>query len=186
MQARGFRPTSPRSMLSGYPLDSIHHRRRPVPVRSLPCALALLVSAACLGGELEVLLEKAERARKEKRPEEALSLFRDLLAKAPDHVEAHLGYQKLLQSQGKEPELVKEYEALAEKSPEPWALFLLGRVLHDPVREEALYRRALEKSPGDFRCRLALGSALERQLRGAEAEKEYRECLRLEPDSFEA
>ncbi len=123
-------------------------------MRSLPCALALLVSAACLGGELEVLLEKAERARKEKRPEEALSLFRDLLAKAPDHVEAHLGYQKLLQSQGKEPELVKEYEALAEKSPEPWALFLLGRVLHDPVREEALYRRALEKSPGDFRCRL--------------------------------
>src|SRR6266511_1721104 len=152
---------------------------------SILCAFFLLIPSLCLrGGEVEVLLEKAELARKEKHPEEALRLFRDLLARAPDHLEAHFGYQKLLQSQGKEPELVKEYEVLAEKKPEPWALFLLGRVLHDPVREEGLYRRALEKSPGDFRCRLALGGALERQLRSAEAEKEYRECLRLEPESI--
>src|SRR5262245_61742031 len=125
-------------------------QRRQLPMRSLPCALAVLVSAVCPGGEVDVLLEKAERARKEKRPEEALRLFRDLLAKAPDNLEAHLGYQKLLQSQGKESELVKEYEAIAEKKPEPWALFLLGRVLHDPMREEALYRRALEKAPDSF------------------------------------
>jgi len=136
----------------------------------IPFALVLLVPATSTGGgELEVLLERAELARKEKRPEEAVRLFRDLLTRAPDHREAHLGYQKLLQSQGKEPELVKEYQKLAEAHPEPWALFLLGRVLHDPPREEALYRRALEKAPEDFDCRLALGWALERQLRRSEA-----------------
>jgi tetratricopeptide (TPR) repeat protein len=148
--------------------------------------IGIFACVACLeSGQTDDLYARAELARKEKREDEALALYRELLLKAPDHIEGHLGYQKLLQSQGKEQELVKEYEGLAERRAEPWTLYLLGRLLHEPAREEVLYRRGLEKSPEDHRLRLALASALRRQLRWDDAAKEYREAIRLEPDSID-
>ena len=132
------------------------------------------------------LFEKAEIARKENRESDALELFRQALAAQPDDVEAHLGYQKLLQSLGKETRLVDEYSRLLRERDEPWCHFLLGRVLHDPAREEELYRKGLEKNPDSFRLRLALASALRRQRRYEEAKTEYLAAQRLEPVSMRA
>ena len=153
------------------------------------CAVlgVLLAFAAPLGAEdPKDLYERAEQARKTGKPRLSRVLFRQLLEEAPDHVDGHVGYQKLLQSQGKEPDLSREYEKLLEERPEPWAYYLLGRVLHDPPREEALYRKGLEKDPRDARLRKALASALRRQLRREEAEAEHREVLRLDPDDIDA
>ncbi len=113
---------------------------------------------------------QAELARKQGRAAEALRLFREALAAKPDHVDAHIGYQKLRQSQGEERELVVEYSALLEKHGAPWCCLLLGRLLHDPPREERLYRRGLATAAEDLRLIEALAGCLARQRRWKEAE----------------
>jgi tetratricopeptide (TPR) repeat protein len=128
--------------------------------------------------------EDAEKARKEGKEERARLLFREALAARPDHVESHLGYQKLLQSQKKEADLVEEYRELLASRQDAWCYFLCGRLLHDPVREEALYRKGLEKDPASHWLLSALGDALTRQRRHEEAAKEHRAARDLRPDSL--
>lgn len=86
--------------------------------RNLCAALgALLAFAAPLGGEdPKDLYDRAEQARKTGKIRLARVLFRQLLEQAPHRVDGHVGYQKLLQSQGRERDLVVEYEKLL-KSP---------------------------------------------------------------------
>lgn len=132
------------------------------------------------------LYETAERARLEDRPEEALAGFRAVLAKQPDHVPAHLGYQKLLQHQKKEPELVAEYEALHKKAGAPWTCFLYGRLLHDAAKEEELYRKGLQLEPANPWLREELVWALRRQRRFDEAIRAQLEVLKDSKDSMQA
>jgi len=129
------------------------------------------------------LYEKAELARKEGREKEALAGFQQLLARQRDHLEGNLGYQKLLQSQKKEPQLVQEYGALLEKHPEPWCYYLYGRLLHDPKKEEELYARGLAKDPRNAPLQRAQGSVLWQQKRLEEAIGCYTRALEIEPRS---
>ena len=96
-------------------------------------------SAALQEPTIESVYEAAERARKENKPEVALKGFRAAIARQSDHISSHLGYQKLLQHQRKEPQLVAEYEALHKKHGAPWTCLLYGRLLHDAAKEEELY-----------------------------------------------
>ena len=130
------------------------------------------------------LYEKAELARKQGKEAEALELFEKALERLPDDLDTHVGYQKLLQSQGKDAQLIEEYGKLLEKRQDAWCYYLLGRVLHDPAREEELYRKGLTKDPESFDLRAALAWALKRQVKRAAAAKEYLEALRLRPDSL--
>ena len=164
------------------------------PIRKMRPTTALIASLVALCCHLPAagspgdreLYEKAELARKEGRVKEALPLFRQALEKLPGDLDTHLGYQKLFQSLGKEDQLVEEYGKLLEEHEKPLYFFLLGRVLHEPAREEELYRRGLEKDSENFELHEGLASALWRQLERKEAAKEYLEAMRLRPDSVRA
>jgi tetratricopeptide (TPR) repeat protein len=149
---------------------------------TLLSTLTLLAALATLqeGDESFALYERAEKARKENSPE-ALTLFRRALGVRRDHIATHIGYQKLLQSRGKEPELVEEYSAMLEDHPEPWCYFALGRLLHDPAREEELYRKGLAKAPRHADLHAALAGALKRGRRFEESENEYLLAIELTP-----
>ena len=146
--------------------------------------LALAVPAALQGDDAARLYPSAEHARLEGIDEEALAGFRQVLRAQPDHLEAHLGYQKILKNQKKEPLLLKEYQALLDRRGEPWCYYLLGRVLRDPAKEEELYRKGLDLAPGDFILRIALADALRRARRPEEALAEYRSALKGHPDAL--
>ncbi len=146
--------------------------------------LVILTRAASQEADWTGLLERAEQARKEHKNETALAGFRSALQSKPDLVEAHLGYQKVLKSQRKIAELVGEYRKLLDQRTEWWSFYLLGRVLHDPVKEEELYRKGLALAPQSFELRIALADALRRERRLPEAIAEYRVALKDRPDSL--
>jgi tetratricopeptide (TPR) repeat protein len=128
----------------------------------------------------------AEAARCGDRDEEALAGFRAVLAAAPACAAAHRSYQDLLLAQGKGDALRAEYAELAERLGEPWCLELYGRVLFDPLREEELYRRALEQEPESLALNKALSSALHRQMRFEEAAEVNARCIELAPEDLDA
>ncbi len=129
--------------------------------------------------------DRAERARQRGDEEEALKLFRIALTESPDDVQVHEGFQSLLKSRGEDDQLVSAYTHLLDERGEAWCYYLLGRVLHDPKREEELYRAGLRLNADDVRLRCALASALRRQERYDEALQEYSHVLaQPEGDSY--
>lgn len=150
----------------------------------LGAAAALATVCLAQGQTDEQLFRLGERARKEDRSGEALTAFKALLERKPDHLEGHLGYQKLLQSQKKEAVLVGEYKAFLERRGEAWCHYLYGRLLRDPKKEEELFRKGLALDPKSFELRLALADALRRDLRREEAVREYRKALPDRPDAL--
>ena len=147
-------------------------------------ALAFLTGTISQEAGTPALYERAERAREEGRAEEAVVAFRDLLRSQPDHLQAHLGYQKVLKSQKKDAELVEEYRKHLERNEEWWSYYLLGRVLRDAAREEELYRKGLALAEDRFELRIALADALRRQRRLKEAVEGYRAALKDRPDAL--
>lgn len=150
----------------------------------IECILAFVAVAVFQEPDISLLLEAAERARKEGRGKEALAGYRVVLAAKPDLVEAHLGYQKLLKSQKKDDLLLEEYRGLFERLGESWCHYLYGRVLRDAGKELELYRKGLVLAPDNFELRIALADALRRERRLGEAIREYRAVIKDRPEAL--
>ena len=147
--------------------------------------------AACLVGlasaqDRAARLERAESARFENRVDEARRLFRALLADEPEYVAAHLAYQKLRLSVDDRSVVERTYAARLEKARTALNCLLCARLEAKPKAAEALYREALEQSPGDARLRLGLGRSLARQRRVDAALVEFDRAAGLAPARLDA
>ncbi len=134
----------------------------------------------------ESVLEEAELARKENRPKDALPLYRKFIEAHPDHLEAHIGVQRLQLEHGNPHKMRDEYKDVLNKHPRAPFHLLYGRLLLDAVREEGLYREGLLIDSKDADLQHALAFALVRQLRYKEALKPAEAAIRLDPERLKS
>jgi tetratricopeptide (TPR) repeat protein len=134
----------------------------------------------------EELFKRAESLRKELKDADAIVAYQQLLKRRPDDLPAHLGYQKVMWRLKKRGTLLTEYQALLKEKNLPWCYFLCGRLLHDAVKEEELYRKGLEIDPKDIQLRKALCGVLAAQQKITPAVEQARKVLELNPNDFSA
>ena len=161
---------------------------------ALSLLLALLATAACAAGPVSqpvtsspvvARFHAAERLRYAGEVAAAEVAYREALCAAPDDVDTHRGLQKLLQSLGREPELLAMYEARFRRSPDGVSAYLYAPLLHDAAAEEPICREVLDRTPDDPWALAALAAALERQHRDSEAAVTYGQAAALRSGTHE-
>jgi len=139
-------------------------------------------SVADLGFSGELV--EAESIRRSGNLVEARRRFDTLRRRYTNELEAHLGYQRAMQAANLETPLVEEYQRLLAKQPSGLHYYLLGRLLHDPPREEELYREGLQLHPSSSLLLTGFAEALYRQRRFLEALAAYSRILTSEPTNM--
>jgi tetratricopeptide (TPR) repeat protein len=134
--------------------------------------------------ELQMAYAQAVRDHREGRLQEAIQLYRQILAQKPDLAEGHINLGSALQSQGAAEDAVAHFErAIALKPDEAEAHYNLGNALalagRDPL---PAYRAAIRVVPGHAQAHYNLGIALEKRDRTEEAIASYRAAVKAQPD----
>jgi tetratricopeptide (TPR) repeat protein len=132
--------------------------------------------------ESALLLARLYRSLKDVQQSE--EVLRDLLARQPEQEAAIRQLAQLLIQDDRPGEAVKLLAAVAERSPRPEWLEMLGEArieAHDFAGAEQSCHRALESRAEDLRARKCLAQALLRQEKFAQALPEYQRLSELEP-----
>jgi len=134
--------------------------------------------------ELETAYARAVNHHQEGRLQEAIALYRQILAHRPDLAEAHVNLGTALQSQGAIQDAIVHFErAIALKPDEAEAHYNLGNALvlagRDPL---PAYRAAVRLAPYHAQAHYNLGIALEGAGQSKEAMAAYDAAVRTRPD----
>ena len=140
--------------------------------------------------KIEDAFALALRHQQEGRPSEAVLLYQQILAAAPDHVEAQYNLALAHKSLGRLEEAISACQAVVAGRPEfAEAWLILGNALAEQGRcEEAItaYRRALIAKPAYAQAHFNLAAILQRTGELKEAIDTYRRALQIAPDMGEA
>lgn len=118
--------------------------------------------------------------------ENAVASYRAVLARAPDHAEAHHNFAVALGRLGRHDEALAAHQRAVALRPD--FLEALNSLAHAylgknrPADAEACYRRVIELRPSAAEPLSNLGVALVYQGRSAEAEAYFRRSIELKPD----
>lgn len=147
----------------------------------------VLVAGSALAQQAETpeeMFARAETLRRRGQREEAVALYQQVIAAAPEHVLAHKYYQEIMIALGSEKEITQYYRDLLASDPEnPVYHLLLGKLLAD---DEALaeFAKSIELDPKFFWGHWAMAGILLRQGKLAEAEKKAREAQALVDNEY--
>lgn len=134
----------------------------------------------------QALIAAGNAAEDEGRPADALKLYDQAIASAPENARAHLNRGNALMSLQDFDGAIKAYETASLLDPaHAGAHFNMGNALGRQRRfEEACgaYRRALELKPSFVDAEVALGSALDELGKLDDAVLHYRLALRAQPE----
>jgi tetratricopeptide (TPR) repeat protein len=143
-------------------------------------------SAPCLAGETEGFAAEARAAEGRGDVNRAVTLWREILALDPDHVEAHLRLGEVLAGAGKGEEARDHFRrAVAADPASAPAWCALGRALAlagDVAPAIDGFRRAVEVAPEAFEPAYYLGAALRRSGATFEAVQTLRALAERFPD----
>lgn len=119
-------------------------------------------------------LQAAAALLQERKAEQAIVAFRQVLAAHPDSVEAQLGIARGEYLAGREEDAAREYERALEMEPRHPAALLELALIYSHRREtwprsESRYREYLELKPGDAQAQLGLARVLAWQRHAEEA-----------------
>jgi tetratricopeptide (TPR) repeat protein len=156
-----------------------------IPVALTGAAFALVLSLRLLGvgrvgdpDEARSRLAEARRLRKEGKADEALRLFEQAVAFAPNDLEVNREYQNAMREAGRLEEVRARYDKRAVQNPrDPLSLYLAARLKpRDEI--EAGMRRVLEHSPGFPPAHRTLGELARERKDYPAAEKHLAVCAR--------
>jgi tetratricopeptide (TPR) repeat protein len=130
--------------------------------------------ATVAAGSPRESLQAAETLLRERKAEQAIVAFRQILAAHPDSVEAQLGIAQGEYLAGREEDAAREYERVLEmESQQPAALLELALIYSHRretwPRSENRYREYLKLRPGDAQAQLGLARVFAWQGRAEEA-----------------
>jgi Flp pilus assembly protein TadD len=138
--------------------------------------------------DLKARLELARHYQRAGYPEIAIEHGRLACERAPESVEAHVALARMLREEHRPAEGAKELQKFAathEKAVQVWGwIGLLQDEAGDWKAGEAAHRKAVELEPGRDDLRNNLGYCLLRQGRNEEAAAEFREAVRINPQSL--
>jgi tetratricopeptide (TPR) repeat protein len=123
-----------------------------------------------------------------RRPNEAVTALRHVLAAAPDRIEALLPLAQALRQIGAPHEARQYLQRLVAIQPDKAQIFYVLGLICDDLRDWpdaiAAYRRCLDLEPQMPEAHVNLGLALQQIGELEQAIHCYREALRLRPDTF--
>ena len=138
----------------------------------------------------ERLLERATELAADARPLEALALYRELLAAAPEHLEGRVGLVRLLLRLEEPQQAIDELGQGLRHSPEQAELLVLRGGVYTDLRlypeADADLRRVLRLYPSHATAHLELGRLLWRRGMVVEAAGHLQRVLDLQPDNARA
>ena len=131
------------------------------------------------------LLTQALALHQGNRLAEAVALYREVLALAPNHPLAHFNLGTICQACGDLPEAISSYRQVLSFDPDNFhVLYFLANALGDQgCREEAIvtYQQAIKVEPAQAEAHYNLGILHYRQGKQDQAVACYREAVRLDP-----
>jgi tetratricopeptide (TPR) repeat protein len=132
------------------------------------------------------LINEADRLRKDKKFEEAILKYKDVLKLDPNSVLADYNLGNALYNQGKLDEAIASYQTALRLDPNyAMAYNNLGVTLYDQGKLEdaiAAYQKALQIDPNDAYAQNNLGFALEKQRKLEDAIAAYQKALQIDPN----
>jgi Flp pilus assembly protein TadD len=138
--------------------------------------------------DLNARLELARHYQRAGYPEIAIEHCRLACERAPESAEAHVALARMLREDrrpGEGAKVLEKFAAMHEKSVQAWAwLGLLEDEAGDWKAGEAAHRKAVALEPGRDDLRNNLGYCLLRQGRNEDAAAEFREAMRINPQSL--
>jgi tetratricopeptide (TPR) repeat protein len=117
--------------------------------------------------------------------DKAGEVLRSVLEREPENEAAVEQFTQLLLDKGKSSQAIALLERIVNRSPTPGLLDLLGDAytqMHDPVRAEQAFRKAIELEPGEANHRRGLAQALLAQEKYEAALKQFKKLTEIEPD----
>ncbi len=135
--------------------------------------------------DTEAALWLARLYRLQSEREKAGEVLRGVLEREPENEAAVEQLTQLWLDMGHSAEAIALLERIVNRSPTPGLLDLLGDAytqMHDPVRAEQAFRRAVEAEPGEANHRRGLAQALVAQEKLEAALEQYKKLSEIEPD----
>ena len=153
---------------------------------AIPTGGVLRASAARESTEAWSHYKRGLELRRREDYDAALGEFREALALAPDLIEAHREYQNVMLALGFQEDLVRQYGDYLKKNPRSSpAHYLYGRIMDDPLVQDAEFRKAIALDRGFFWGHFGLAAVSFRLGRKGISGREIGEALLLCPSSME-
>lgn len=149
----------------------------------------LLAADEANPNNLATLAQLATSLRELDRAEEATSVYRKILARSPEHVQAHMGLGWLTRKRGNHEAALAHFKAAAELNPiDLQAQITLAKILGLMRRfeeAEAIYQRVLMQAPNHAQVRAALGALARTKRDWAGALEQFLAAVESDPNNVQ-